>query len=142
MQQIYVQLKKLVLFTEAAVRRCFTKQVILKISQENPCNGVSFRIKLQVMSATLVKKRLGCRYFPVSQRNSEGTSFLKNASGRLLPCLVVSKQTFVIEKKIVHHKTCFIDPQKKPPELFCKKSCSQKFHKIHKEKTVPESFFK
>ena len=31
--------------------------------------------------------------------------------------------------------------QKQPPEMFCKKRCSQKFHKIHKKTPVPESLF-
>ena len=31
--------------------------------------------------------------------------------------------------------------QKQPPEVFCKKRCSQKFRKIHRETSVPESLF-
>ena len=31
--------------------------------------------------------------------------------------------------------------QKQPPEVFCKKRCSQKFHKIHRKTPVPESPF-
>ena len=31
--------------------------------------------------------------------------------------------------------------QKQPPEVFCKKRCSKKFHKIHKKTPVPESLF-
>ena len=31
--------------------------------------------------------------------------------------------------------------QKQPPEMFCKKRCSQKFHKIRRETLVPESLF-
>ena len=31
--------------------------------------------------------------------------------------------------------------QKQPPEAFCKKMCSWKFHKIHRKTTVPETFF-
>ena len=30
--------------------------------------------------------------------------------------------------------------QKQPPEAFCKKMCSWKFHKIHRKTPVPESF--
>ena len=30
---------------------------------------------------------------------------------------------------------------KQPPEVFCKKSYSYKFHKIHRKTTVPESLF-
>ena len=31
--------------------------------------------------------------------------------------------------------------QKQPPEVFCKKMCSWKFHKIHRKTPVPEAFF-
>ena len=31
--------------------------------------------------------------------------------------------------------------QKQPPEVFCKKTCSQKFCKIHGKASVPESLF-
>ena len=31
--------------------------------------------------------------------------------------------------------------QKQPPEVFCKKMCSWKFHKIHRKTPVPETFF-
>ena len=31
--------------------------------------------------------------------------------------------------------------QKQPPEVFCKKKCSQKFCKIHGKASVPESLF-
>ena len=31
--------------------------------------------------------------------------------------------------------------QKQPPEVFCKKRCSEKFRKIHRKATVPESLF-
>ena len=30
--------------------------------------------------------------------------------------------------------------QKQPPEAFCKKMCSWKFHKIHRKTAVPETF--
>ena len=32
--------------------------------------------------------------------------------------------------------------QKQPPEAFCKKMCSWKFHKIHRKTPVPETFVK
>ena len=32
--------------------------------------------------------------------------------------------------------------EKQPPEVFCKRSCSYKFHKIHRKTPVPESLFK
>ena len=36
----------------------------------------------------------------------------------------------------------FYPNQKQPPEVFCKKRCSQKFRKIHRKTPVPESLFK
>ena len=32
--------------------------------------------------------------------------------------------------------------QKQPPEAFCKKMCSWKFHKIHRKTPVPETLLK
>ena len=56
--------------TEAVVQRCSVKKVFLEISQnsqENICTRVSFLIKLQASDpATLLKKRLWHRCFPVS----------------------------------------------------------------------------
>ena len=52
---------------EAVVQRCSVKKVFLEISQnsqENTCARVSFLIKLQ--AATLLKKRLWHRCFPVN----------------------------------------------------------------------------
>ena len=37
--------------------------------------------------------------------------------------------------------TLNLDFQKQPPEVFCKKSCSYKFHKIHRKTSVPEPRF-
>ena len=34
------------------------------------------------------------------------------------------------------------EPQKQPPEVFCKKRCFQKFRKTHCKTPVPESLFK
>ena len=57
------------IYVEAAVRRCSVKKVFLEISQnsqENTCARVSFLIKLQAWPATLLKKRLWHRCFPVN----------------------------------------------------------------------------
>ena len=56
-------------FIEAVVQRCSVKKLLLEIwqnSQENNCARVSFLIKLRARSATLLKKRLWHRYFPVN----------------------------------------------------------------------------
>ena len=53
-------------------------------SQENTCARVSFLIKLQVAPATLLKKRLWHRFFPVNVAKFPRTPFSQNTSGRLL----------------------------------------------------------
>ena len=53
---------------------------VLKISQnslENTCASVSFLIKLQARSATLLKKRLWHRCFPVNFAKFLRTTFFK-----------------------------------------------------------------
>ena len=55
--------------TNCSHQRCSVKKVFLEISQnsqENTCARVSFLIKLQAASATLLKKRLWHRCFPVN----------------------------------------------------------------------------
>ena len=55
--------------SEAVVQRCSVKKVFLEISQnsqESTCARVSFLIKLQARPATLLKKRLWYRCFPVN----------------------------------------------------------------------------
>ena len=68
--------------TEAVARRCSVKKVFLDISQnsqENTCVKVSFLIKLQASGlrpATLLKKRLWRRCFPVNLAKFLRTTFL------------------------------------------------------------------
>ena len=55
--------------SEAVVQRCSVKKVFLEIlqnSQENTCARDSFLIKLQARPATLLKKSLWHRCFPVN----------------------------------------------------------------------------
>ena len=55
-------------FSEAAVRRCSSKYVFLKvsqISQENTIIGVSFYKTCRLKVCNFVQKRLQQRYFPV-----------------------------------------------------------------------------
>ena len=55
--------------TEAVARRCSVKKVILEISQysqKNTCARVSFIFSSGLRPASLFKKRLWHRYFPVS----------------------------------------------------------------------------
>ena len=65
---------------EAATRGVLCKKVFLEIlqnSQENTCAGVSFLIKLQASKpATLLKKRLWRRCFPVNFVKFLRTAFL------------------------------------------------------------------
>ena len=61
------------------------KKGALKVSQNSQENNqVSFLIKLQAEPATLLKKRLWHRYFPVSFVKFLRTPFLQNTSGCLL----------------------------------------------------------
>ena len=63
---------------EAVVRRCSVEQVFLKISQnsqENTCPRVSFLLKLQAPPATLLKKRIWSRCFPVNFAKFLRTTF-------------------------------------------------------------------
>ena len=55
---------------------------------------VSFLIKLQAAPATLLKKRLWHRCFPVNFLNFLRTPFLQNTSGRLL--LHVAKSPYLV----------------------------------------------
>ena len=69
----------LVLSSEAVARRCSVKKVFLEISQnseENTCARVSFLIKLQARPATLLKKRLWHRCFPLKFATFLRTPFL------------------------------------------------------------------
>ena len=55
--------------TKAVARRCSVEKVFLEISQnsrKNTCVRVSFLTKLQARPATLLKKRLWHRCFPVN----------------------------------------------------------------------------
>ena len=64
---------------EKAIRRCSVKKLFLEISQnsqENTCARVSFLIKLQAAPATLLKKRLWHRCFPVNFAKFLRTPFL------------------------------------------------------------------
>ena len=71
--------------TEAAVRRCSVKKVSLEITQhlqENTCASVSILIKLQTLRpATLLKKRLWHKCFPVNVAKFLRIPFLKSTSG-------------------------------------------------------------
>ena len=70
--------------TVAAVRRCSVKKVSLEITQhlqENTCARVSFLIKLQALKpATLFKRRLWHRCFPVNVAKFLRIPFLQNTS--------------------------------------------------------------
>ena len=52
-------------------------------SQENTCARVSLLIKLQAAPATLLKKRLWHRCFPVNFAKFLRTTFSQDTSGRL-----------------------------------------------------------
>ena len=67
-------------YAEAAVRRCFSKYLFLRLpkySLENNCVGVF----LNKFPGNSVKKRLQHRFFPVNIVKFLGTAFLQNTSG-------------------------------------------------------------
>ena len=77
---------------EAVSRRCSVKKVFLKISQnsqKNTCARVSFLIKLQAIagvlrrSATLLKKRLWHRCFPVNFAKFSRTPFFRKQAASI-----------------------------------------------------------
>ena len=65
---------------------------ILQNSQENTCARVSFLIKLQAYTATLLKKRLWHRCFSMKFAKFLRIPFLQNTSGWLLPEIKLSSQ--------------------------------------------------
>ena len=70
-------------------KRCLE---IWQNSQENTCARVSYLIKLQTpRAATLLKKRLWHRCFPVNFAKFLRTSFLQSTYGRLLLMFLVSR---------------------------------------------------
>ena len=84
-------------FSEATTRGVLFRMVFLEISQnsqENTCARVSFLIKLQTRPATLLKKRLWHRCFPVNFVKFLRTPFLQNTTGRLLLISDDSKYCF------------------------------------------------
>ena len=102
--------------TEAATRGVLCKKMFLENSQnsqENTCARVSFLIKLQARPATLLKKRLWHRCFPVSFVNFLRTLFLQNTSGRLLlkqnQVLLVSQIKESWENFSNGLECCFVD---------------------------------
>ena len=62
-------------------------------SQENTCARVSFLIKLQARSATVLKKGLWHRCFPVNFAKFLRTPFLQNTLRRLLLKFLNSRET-------------------------------------------------
>ena len=96
-------------------RRCSVKKVFLEIvqnSQENTCVGVSFLIKLQASGlrpATLLKKRVWRKCFPVNFAKFLGIPFLQSSSGRLLLSFLhtvryfFSSSYYVSDTRLLHH---------------------------------------
>ena len=68
------------LYSEAVAQTCSVKKVFLEIlqnSQESTCARVSFLIKLQALPASLLKKRLWRRCFPLNFAKFLRTSFFR-----------------------------------------------------------------
>ena len=86
---------------------------ILENSQKNTCARVSFLIKLQAEPATLLKKRLWHRCFPVNFVKFLRTPFLQNTSRRLLVDLLQNLVKFLKSFKV--NNWISLHP---PPSLF------------------------
>ena len=89
--------------TEAATGGVLQPRVFLDIlqnSQENTCAGVSFLIKLQARPATLLKKRLWRRCFPVNFAKFLRTPFLTENLQWLLLNHVNLKVQYKIQKNV------------------------------------------
>ena len=90
-------------FSEAVVQSCSVKNVFLEISQnpqENTCARVSFSIKLLAWPATLLKKRLWRRCFPVNFVKFLRTPFfIEHFWWLLLPFLNTVK---ICQRKLVN----------------------------------------
>ena len=97
---------------EAVVQRCSVKKVFLKISQnpqESNCARVYFLIKLQTSDlrpATLLKKRLWPRCFPVNFAKFVGSLLLKSTSAGCF-CTVLIKN--------ISDKYCFVKSMRFSP---------------------------
>ena len=74
---------------------------ILENSQENTCARVPFLINLQAQLATILKKRLWHRCFPVNFAKFLRILFLKNTSGRLLLSITSFKSEGSFFKRMI-----------------------------------------
>ena len=85
---------------EAVAQTCSVKKVFLESSQnsqENTCARVSFLIKLQEAPATLLKKRLWHRCFPVNFAKFLRTAFFAEHLWWLLPSIsIVMTRSYLI----------------------------------------------
>ena len=78
-------------------RRCFVKKDVIrnfvKFTGKHLCQGLFFNKVADLKPATLLKKRLWRRRFPVNFVKFVRTSFLHNISGRLLLISEMSKMS-------------------------------------------------
>ena len=77
---------------------------ILQNSQESICVGVCFLRKLQAWPATLLRKWLRLRCFPVNIAKFARTPFLQNTSGRLFLYIriYIKKHIMSVAKRFEH----------------------------------------
>ena len=55
--------------------------------------------------------------------------------------LLLTMEHFFFSKFEITQWICIINIEKQSLDVFCRKSCSYKFHKIHRKTPVPESLF-
>ena len=97
--------------TKAVVWRCSVKKVLLEISQntqENTCARVFLLIKLQAPPATLLKKRLWHRCFPVYFAKFLRAPFFTEHLWRLLLTTIDSKLRYFTQYSVPSFKIFFI----------------------------------
>ena len=87
-----------------------------KLTGKHKCQGLFFNKVEGLRAATLLKKGLLHRCFPVNFAKFLRTLFLQNTYGRLL------LPVFVLDSL-----TTRVKPQKQPLKLFCKKGILRKF---------------
>ena len=130
-----------------SIKKCVIRN-FKKFTEKYLCQSLFLNKGVGLRPATLLKKRLQYRCFPV-----KFVKFLKHFFYRT-PLVAASVLIQVIQKTVqlltlrLSQLTLFSKEQaqtgirlKQPLEVFCKKKCSQKIIKIHRKTPVPESFF-
>ena len=97
-------------YSEAVVRRCSIKKVFLEVSQKftgkHLCQRL-FLMKSQTWPATLLKKGLWHKCFPVNFARFLSTPFLQNSPGGCFCKLQINKRKFFPTYSVMHFAFVF-----------------------------------